>query len=77
MVLILEYLHSLGFSHRDFKPENLVLTKDGHLQLIDFGTLNDYCKSLIPPEALAEVKLKDDYRRNKITSEKMREIRKL
>ncbi|KAL4501576.1 hypothetical protein ABPG72_018627 [Tetrahymena utriculariae] len=76
MVLILEYIHSLGFSHRDFKPENLVLTKDGHLQLIDFGTLNDYCKKLIPRQAQDEVKQKDEYRRNKITSDKIREIKK-
>lgn len=31
MVLMLEYMHSRGFSHRDFKPENLVLTSSGHL----------------------------------------------
>lgn len=31
MVLILEYIHCRGFSHRDFKPENLVLTASGHL----------------------------------------------
>lgn len=55
MVLILEYIHSLGFSHRDFKAENLVFNWEGHIQLIDFGTLNDYCKKLIPPQALQEV----------------------
>ncbi|EAS06202.3 Serine/Threonine kinase domain protein (macronuclear) [Tetrahymena thermophila SB210] len=75
MVLILEYIHSLGFSHRDFKPENLVLTKDGHLQLIDFGTLNDYCKKLIPQGAIDEVRIKDDYRRQKFEREKIREIK--
>ena len=31
MVLILEYLHSNGIAHRDFKPDNLMLNKKGHL----------------------------------------------
>jgi len=31
IVLTLEYIHSLGFSHRDLKAENLVLTKEGHI----------------------------------------------
>ncbi|EGR30018.1 protein kinase domain protein, partial [Ichthyophthirius multifiliis] len=47
MVLILEYLHTQGLCHRDFKQENMVLTKNKHLQLIDYGTLNDYCYNLL------------------------------
>jgi serine/threonine protein kinase len=34
------YLHSQGVSHGDLKPDNIALTKNGGVKLIDFG----YCK---------------------------------
>ncbi|TKR62625.1 hypothetical protein L596_026555 [Steinernema carpocapsae] len=37
VVLALEYIHSFRIAYRDLKPENLMLTAEGHIKLTDFG----------------------------------------
>ena len=37
IVSALSYLHSLNIVHRDLKPKNILLDKEGHVVIIDFG----------------------------------------
>jgi len=37
IISALEYLHTLSIIYRDLKPENLLIDKEGHLKITDFG----------------------------------------
>ena len=37
MVSALKYTHQLGIVHGDIKPSNIFITKDGNVELLDFG----------------------------------------
>eukprot|EP01089_Gocevia_fonbrunei_P011873 TRINITY_DN2643_c0_g2_i1.p1 TRINITY_DN2643_c0_g2~~TRINITY_DN2643_c0_g2_i1.p1 ORF type:complete len:486 (-),score=93.64 TRINITY_DN2643_c0_g2_i1:70-1527(-) len=45
IVLGLEYLHSKGIIYRDLKPENLLLSADGHIIMTDFGISKEGLKT--------------------------------
>ncbi|GAM28961.1 hypothetical protein SAMD00019534_121380, partial [Acytostelium subglobosum LB1] len=38
LVVCIENFHYLGLLHRDVKPENLMINREGHLVLCDFGS---------------------------------------
>lgn len=37
ITMALEYLHKHGVTHRDIKPDNMLLSATGHVKLTDFG----------------------------------------
>jgi serine/threonine protein kinase len=36
-VIGVEFLHKCGIIYRELKPENILVTADGHIKLTDYG----------------------------------------
>jgi len=52
-ILAIETVHNMNYIHRDLKPDNILLDKEGHVKLTDFGL----CKHAeIRPQRMTEIK---------------------
>lgn len=56
MVEAIGSIHAMGYTHRDIKPDNWLLDRNGHLALTDFGL----CKSFKAPEVNMSSRNKDE-----------------
>ncbi|MDJ0693784.1 RDD family protein [Mastigocoleus sp. MO_188.B34] len=55
LTIILQQLHNQHFFHRDIKPTNIMLRTDGHLTLIDFGTVRQVTRTYVAKKAVGDV----------------------
>lgn len=63
LILAIETIHNLNYIHRDLKPDNILLDKDGHIKLTDFGLCKHAEIKPISSKGTAQEK-KDGYSQN-------------
>jgi serine/threonine kinase 38 len=46
LIMAVDSVHKMNFIHRDLKPDNVLIGKDGHIKLSDFGLCKQTVKEI-------------------------------
>lgn len=46
LIMAVDSVHKMNFIHRDLKPDNVLIGKDGHIKLSDFGLCKQTVKGI-------------------------------
>lgn len=68
MILAIETVHQLNSIHRDLKPDNVLIDKDGHIKLSDFGLSKLSDHSFFPMSTELKEKEKQESVNDNITN---------
>eukprot|EP01061_Rhynchopus_euleeides_P003559 TRINITY_DN12828_c0_g4_i1.p1 TRINITY_DN12828_c0_g4~~TRINITY_DN12828_c0_g4_i1.p1 ORF type:complete len:459 (+),score=171.37 TRINITY_DN12828_c0_g4_i1:148-1524(+) len=59
LILAVHSIHKMRYAHRDIKPDNILLDREGHIKLTDFGLCKQIDVSSIPVEDMLTCEVKD------------------
>ena len=72
IVLAVESIHNMHYTHRDLKPDNILIDCSGHLKLSDFGLCKHYSLNLnsgqqhpMETSTSTYMERRTDYRKNR------------
>lgn len=73
LAIAIQYIHELGYAHRDIKPDNVLISADGHIKLSDFDLCTNKFERFDTSSSLEskpnpEAKMNTDPKRQRLSS---------